>query len=241
MIMDVNVPTKNEVLAHATSFIAELKEFARSKFDLNLPTFTPTIKFTNANQLGLAGRRDGQPFMMVNFGHIIKYPVLAYDEYKRLAPKASIGSFYTNDWKLWVEALILHEFAHVIQFNIITSKSKLKLSQNVIDGYGIFETGHGRFFQRIYKTLRDKFLNHKIRPSYCHIGKQFDMPKTDRPVNKSTVTTEHPLMGVRISLHSQVFTVVGYDKRKYKYPFIVQSDAGQKFRVSEKYVKSFVI
>lgn len=239
--MNANVPSKNEVFVFANSFVSQLKEFAKTEFDLDLSNFTPTIKFTNANQLGLAGRRNGRPFMMVNFGYITKYPVLAYDEYKRLSSKASIGSFYTNDWKLWAEALILHEFAHVIQFNIIESRSKLKLSQNVINGYGIFESGHGSFFQRIYKTLRDKFLNHKIRPSYCHIGKQFDVPKTDVRVKKSTVTEDHPFMGVRISLHNMVYTVVGYDKRKYKYPFIVQNDMGQKFRVSERYVKSFVI
>lgn len=235
------IPNRKEVVEFSNCLIENLKEYATREFDLPLNDLVVKIKFTLSKRSGYAGRRENVPFIMINFGYLIKYPVVAFNEYKRLSNRIDIGSFKTDDWKLWAAALIIHEFSHVIQFNIIHSDSNKLASMRsgfVVDGYGKFESGHGSFFQAIYRRLRNEFINHKITHYTGWHPEQFKIPAEDlkRP------TANHPYLGkeVRFSWHPRPFRVVEYVPRKYKYPFIIKDEGGKCYRVSEKDVSRHI-
>lgn len=70
-------------------------------------------------------------------------------EYKSFDADKNIGGFYSSDSTHKLEAVILHEIAHALQF---TSYKKNNIRCKP----------HGPIFKNFYKRLRTEFLNHKL-------------------------------------------------------------------------------
>jgi hypothetical protein len=83
-----------------------------------------------------------------------------FHEYASYDADKIIGGFYSTDPYHKVEAVVLHEIAHALQFvsykkNNITCKP------------------HGPIFKNFYKRLRTQFLNHKL-PEQVTLKKDYD-------------------------------------------------------------------
>lgn len=92
-------------------------------------------------------------------------------EYKSFNEDPIIGGFYSNNRMHRVEAVIIHEMAHAIQFwhsyyNKLTTPK-----------------GHGDEFKKYYAILRNTFLNYKL-PDQQEVGRQY------RELKKIAVTQE---------------------------------------------------
>jgi hypothetical protein len=127
--------------------------------------FTLTTKFDWSNKRvasrgGLYATGPG-----INMAMASAYPnnngeVYRFYEYKSYDSDKVIGGFYSKDPILKLEALLLHEIAHAIQF------------------FSYKKTGtrckpHGPVFKNYYSILRNEFLNHKISEQIA-LKKEYD-------------------------------------------------------------------
>lgn len=235
-------PDKLEVRTHVAELIAKLKVYAKTEFDVNVDILRPVITFNICNRKGWGGiDKIKRPVMRLNLGEVVSYPVVGYSEYASLARNPAIGSFYSTNWKHWVSALVIHEFAHVIQFSLPHSNSKLKKGANFYERLGRHEGGHGYFFQRTYKILRDEFLNAEIeRPAYGKLAKDFEVP-ADQVAAKKDYSTCHYLVGKNLLINSTVYTVLGLKTSNRKYPIIAVSKTGRRVKMSVDFAENSVI
>ncbi|MNK47836.1 hypothetical protein D3C87_666560 [compost metagenome] len=239
------IPTRTEVTAFATAKIEEIKTFANKHFDLKIDRMIIDINFKDTNRLGLGGRKGAYPFMRLNLGKLVKYEVKGYNEYATLQSYVGVSSFYTTNWKLWLETLIVHEFAHVVQFALPNSTSKLQSRYNYFDKLGRFENGHGDFFKAIYRVLRNEFVNDRISDVY-HNVEVFDIPDEDKQERIAArkekrakqISTEHPLMGSKIPYKGKVYVISEYNKRAPKYALVGVAACGARLRMPEDYARA---
>lgn len=230
------IPSQKEVTQHVNATIAVLKEFAKTEFDVNVDELKPVIGFRDCNRTGRAGMKDGKPFMKLNLGEWVTYETVGCIEYRALARYPAIGGFYTTDWKLSLEALIYHEFAHNVQFMLKYSKSRLREANNYFKGIGYFEANHGPFFQRIYAIIRNKFLNHRIQPCYANPPRAFDKPDASPVARNGNVIKEFAHKGTRVKCRGKIYTVCEYKVSNRKYPYIGVSDCGQYLKMPLDYL-----
>lgn len=236
------IPTRNEVKAFATAKIEEIKAFANVYFDLQIDKMIIDINFKDTDRLGLGGRKGSLPFLRFNLGRLVKYGVKGYNEYSTLQSYVGVASFYTTNWKLWLETLIIHEFAHVVQFALPLSASKLQSRYNYFDKLGRFENGHGDFFRAIYRVLRNEFVNDRISDVYHRVD-VFDMTDDDKKERVAAkvakrakqISTVHPLMGSKIPYKGKVYVISEFNKRAPKYALVGIASCGARLRMPESY------
>jgi len=238
------LPTKNEVTAHVNKLIIDLKAFAIARFDANVNILQPNIGFRICDRLGRAGRRNGVPFMKLNMGSVLQFPVIGVTEYKSYAHNPAIGGFVTNNWKDWVDALVLHEFAHVLQFELIHKHRQPLQRLPYVPGVGYSEAGHGAFFQKLYGILRDKFLNDRITPLYGNPERDFDnagheMSAAAKRIKRreDKVITVHPYIGKQLIYKGIRYEIKEVNLRNRKYPYIGISVDGKRLKVDDYHIK----
>lgn len=224
------IPTRNEVKQHVESLISELVKFAKTEFDVEVSSLSPVIRFRDTQIIGRAGvDQYSRPQMNLNLYRLVTYPVVLYSEYKSLAGIPSIGSFRTTNWKEWLDALVLHEFAHVVQFSLKRQRTSLRIKGDTFERLGEFENGHGVFFQRIYSILRRRYLNDRIKHEAI-VGQAFDAPAIQRK-ERPKIVADNPYLGRVAMIHGQRFTVVEIHPRNHKYPLIV-SNGKTRYKIS---------
>lgn len=236
------IPTKSEVLAYANAKIEEMKVFSNKRFDLQIDRMIIDINFKDTNRLGLGGRHNGLPFIRFNLGKLIKYEVAGYNEYANLQRYVGITSFYTKSWKLWLDALIAHEFAHAVQYALPISRSSLSQGKNYFQGLGKAESGHGPFFRKIYRILRDEFVNMNVSDVY-HSVKHFDIPEeviadivaAKKAKRAAAMHTDHYLIGSKIPFRNKIYTIREVNTRSRKYPLVAYNDSGERLNMPEDY------
>lgn len=245
------LPSKNEVTEYANTRYYEFVQFAREKFEIcdSIPFWLEIQNKGVSGYTGLGGYRLAKkgklegPFIRLEIHDIINYPVLAYNEYASIKKISGLQSFETNDWKEWLDALILHELAHAIQYAMYFrshSFGTLVRSDNVLHFkyVGSYEKGHSNFFKRIYFILREKFLNYRIKNKvfYSKTINNFDKPVT------SKLKTDHRFVGRTVKLNDLgVCKVVGHNPRAKKYPFIVETAGKKRYKVPETAIVSAFI
>ncbi len=245
------LPSKIEVTNHVNTLVAQLKAYAVSELDVNVNSLRPNIGFKICGRYGTGGcGKMGEPTMKLNLGYIITYPVVGVHEYRSYAWDPRIGGFKTTEWKDWVDCLVLHEFAHVLQFALIR-KHRTDRSQRTVNvpGFGMSESGHGYYFQRIYAKLRAKFLNDRITPHYGNPGQEFLIPDEVKQAErakkeakrKAAVVTEHPYIGLKVTFKGRIYTIKEVNTRNRKYPYIGVSADGQRLKIDEFYLSYYKV
>lgn len=230
------IPTKHAVQKHVEETVVALKLFAKSKFNLDVDNMVLKITFNECKRIGIAGTNHSRvPFMKLNLGALVRYPVLGYSEYRSYAASSKIGGFDTTDWRVWLEALVYHEFAHVMQFSLHTHM--VRQNSYYHSELGRFESGHGAFFQRIYSMLRDEFLNHRIVPLCGNPKKTFD-----RPIQVSNFPADLiGLIGQRVRYRNTVYTLIEYDPRRHKYPLLGVSNNGRRLKMPVEFAQANMV
>jgi hypothetical protein len=226
------LPTKNEITLRVHDLLKELVDFAQAEYDLNVRDINFNLGFRDCSRLGVAGcEADGRPSMKLNVGALLKSTPIAFVEFKSFNRNSQIGGFDTTDWKLWVDTLVVHEFAHVLQYafnNRPNNRKKdsyrynrtLTKKHSFIEGFGYFEPNHGDFFKRIYLMLRKRWINDRAvgvgRPSnVSHFN------AAERPSRyELKLDNTHPYVGRTIEYMNSTYTIVAYKASNRKYPLI---------------------
>jgi hypothetical protein len=255
------IPTQTQVAAHARGFIKVLQAFAAQEFDINVDDMIFKVNFTKDSCVwGLGGddfkngKRVG--FMSLNLRPIVTYEIAGYNEYKSLNRYRDISSFETSEWTLWLEALMCHEMAHVVQHMLPHSNSKLKIGEPKyittgrkrlrlemvcsFKGLGQSETGHGDFFKVIYAKFRRQFINSKVnaagRPVTSFIGDNGE--QVVRTVVRKTA--HHPLIGSKFPFNGETFEVKECYPRMRTYPLLaVGTSTGKRIRFSPLSIRMY--
>ena len=139
--------------------------------------FTLTVKLDWSNKRvasrgGLYATGPGINIAMASAYPNNKGEVYKFYEYKSYDLDKTIGGFYAKDPLLKLEALLLHEISHAVQF------------------FSYKKTGsrckpHGPVFKNYYRILRTEFLNHKL-PEQMILKKEYE-----EYVNKINRGVEH--------------------------------------------------
>ena len=164
-----DLPTRQEVEDHARHTIRAMTSWACEEFgfhrfhpvDLNI-TFQSNWNRSWAGR----GRRDGRQHGVLRL-HLYQFTrcaSLGHYEYADFADDLDIGGFTSDDWKLNLDGLIAHEFSHVIQYVLPYWHNKWG-NPGKSGRYGVmglWEGGHGLFFQTIYRKVRREFVNSRL-------------------------------------------------------------------------------
>lgn len=91
----------------------------------------------------------------INIAMVCAFPrtkngIYRFYEYPSFDSNPCIGGFCSTDPYHKLEAVVLHEVSHAIQYFSYTKKNVGR------------DKPHGIFFKNYYKALRNKFLNHKL-------------------------------------------------------------------------------
>ena len=167
--MSVSI-TQKIVEEFARQEIARQVKFCQTYFDLT-DEWQPYVKlnFSARNKASEAGRNVLQkPYMILELGDYL-FPLTGFREYDEYASNMFIGAFKSSDWQVCLRALISHELAHCVQFSLPVSESTLRdatQAEAAFHGLGVYSLGHGAFFRKIYRVLRQEFVNHHVE-EFC--------------------------------------------------------------------------
>lgn len=236
------LPTQKEISAHAFAFVNQLVEFAEAEYGLNVKDIDFKLKFRDCHRLGIAGcDKYGRPCMSLNVAPLLTATPKAFIEYKSFNRDSRIGGFDTSDWKLWLETLIVHEFAHVMQYAFNNRPSNVRRDSYhynrtltkrhfYIEGFGFFEPNHGDFFKRIYLMLRKRWINDRA----VSVGRTTQLSHFDREERPSRYEEKldktHPHVGKTITYMGSTYTVIAYKASNRKYPLIGVNPKGHRVK-----------
>lgn len=155
-------PSLVEIETRIHDVLPKYVEWAKTEF--HLKDFDVKVRFNKrVNGRSLA---YGHGVISLAVNDILKKPLLGFREYPSYENDYEIGSFETNDWKLWLDATLIHELSHLVQFNLgfMDSYHPLRSARNFkyFDGLGEVEYGHGEFFRSIYSSMRRRFINKRV-------------------------------------------------------------------------------
>lgn len=168
--------------------------------------------------------------------------VKAFVEYKRFELDREIGSIKTDDWKMLVRAVTIHELAHAVQRDLLKNVTTNYIKTGVLSGYGSYPVRwlskpHGKGFQDIYRLMRRRFVNHLVSDP---IGFGWDaIDPEDRAAvqrKKSPVYTDNNFVGKTVILSRIEMEITGYKPRNYKYPYLAKTKSGKMYKLSKDHV-----
>lgn len=239
----MTIPDIKMIEAHASHSLWEQMRFARQHFFFpHLDEDLVRLKITYSRRSIHSARRvvRGGRFrfyeIQLNTLFISQYPIVGFSEYVRYERDPEIGGFTTNDWKLYVDATIAHELAHVIQFLFYYQGSthpwRQPLTADTFHSLGVYEGGHGEFFQAIYRQLRQKFINHRIQdftvPDQSYMIDDFEERLAAMPPS--------PLQGIKTRIGGTDIEVIGVhpDRTKKLFRYVGRTASGSYLRVKLK-------
>lgn len=245
-------PTQNELTLHARKSIEEMRLWAAEHFGFTSLPLNLQIKFNPDQQRIAVGGwspkiRSG--IIRFNLGKLLSNNIAGMCEYASYARNPIIGGFETKDWRLWVDTVLAHELAHVIQYGMWRMPMVKSTSEYVRN-----DKGHGHTFRTVYAILRQQFINHRVEG---RIGVRVNHCDFQNNVNSNTAPQprQHTPEGQRVSItvgpgftanvirvgsqlqhpRQGMVTVVDYKSRNYKYPYIVNI-AGRRLKASGEWI-----
>lgn len=153
---------KIEVNSYAMKYARNVEQWV---VDSIYDTFTLDVKLDWSNKRvasrgGMYAKGPGINMAMHNSYPNNKGQIYRFYEYASYDMNKTIGGFYATDPTLKLEALLLHEISHAIQyFSYRITGTRCK--------------PHGPVFKGYYKQLREHFLNHKL-PDQIAMQKEYD-------------------------------------------------------------------
>jgi hypothetical protein len=150
--------------AHADHIFEQMKPFARSEWRMLGVTWDPAmIKRWGEGQRGNRGGAARISIAMIGCTteverHRQAGAKMEFLEYAAYAKRPDIGAFLSERWQDHLNAVIAHELAHSIQFQL---RKQPVAKQRVIREHLLLDLrqAHGPGFRKIYRRLRDEFVN----------------------------------------------------------------------------------
>lgn len=224
-------PKGKEVIGRAMILVREIEAFAKEEFGLDMQT---EVVFNGRGERSRGGHKNQKPWISLKVAKLTTTPVVAWPEYKSFNHFIGIGGFVTDDWTLYLDALVCHEMGHAIQYQLILNamkdpnavrhtfmaRGRSKAGAGYRTPWGYTEGGHGTFFQNIYRKLRDRFVNDRVpRSAYTCPRNKFADDVDDAVIERVTAGN-HPLTGTVIRINGSRFEVLGKEedsRRQYAY------------------------
>lgn len=222
------LPKGSEIVARTKLTIEEITRFVREEFEL--PNFKVTYSLKGKSDRSWCRQNINGPYIQLGVQSLLCKPVRAFVEYKSFNNYLEVGGFKTDDWRLWNDAVIVHEMSHAVQFELLKKWSRMSTqdpnsvrrrttgrrfdTSYYIPGLGWTETNHGTFFLAIYKRLRARFVNDRVpREAYTAPRNNFDTEQV-------LALSAHPLQGVEVIINRKRFTILGKDgTRRSQYAY----------------------
>jgi hypothetical protein len=231
------LPTQQQIQTQAHSTLSEMLVWARTEF--KLPKLSTDLQFadTKTAPFGQASETRKRTFRIkVSTYDLTRHELIGFKEYASFNHHPVIGGFQTNDWKLFVDVVVAHELAHIVQFHINRfgfqhPDADHNARHLTIKGLGEVETNHGSFFRAVYRKFREKFINHRIEPGkFGAVRKNFIVPDDfeDRMKAKGDIS----IKGLKVHIGNRLYTIAGRNPNNTRlFGFQVQDAAGKFYRV----------
>lgn len=199
------LPTLEDIKTRIDEILPKYVEWAKREF--NLENLNIRIRFNKKHNGRSLAYEDGTISIAVR--DITTKQLLGFREYPSYGGDYVIGSFETNDWRLWLDATLAHEVSHVIQFKLGQTKNHpLKSAKNkyYFNGLGEVEYGHGEFFRSIYSRFRRKFINRRVgRQARGNLPSMYDY-------NDFNLIRVPELEGKTFKLEGKEYKILGMDE-----------------------------
>jgi hypothetical protein len=216
------LPKGKEISARAVIIFDEIQRFAREEF--NIPNFSVTRKLTARSDRGWCRGYHIQ----IGVQSLMTKPVIAFMEYKSFNNYLEVGGFKTDDWRLWFDAVVVHEMAHAVHNAICEREGIWKRARgiNFVEGFGRFDSQpHGPTFLNIYKRLRNRFINDRVpREAYTAPRTMFDVPKTETGELKMDPVGK-PLEGMAVRIGGKYLIILGKEPNSRRPEFCWKAKA----------------
>lgn len=216
------LPTGKEITARTAILVEEISKWARDEFEL--PDFSVTYAL-KAKTDRMWCRGGIKPYMQLGVKSLLSREVVAFIEYKSFNNYLEVGGFKTDDWRLFLDACIVHEMSHAIQFELRKKWSKIARDNPgtipcrtqrgdvmyLVPGLGWSESNHGSFFLHIYKRARNRFVNDRVpREAYTAPRKCFADPLGDA-LDKAFGVAGKPLEGCLVRINRGWYVIQGFN------------------------------
>ena len=236
-------PSLEEIQLYSKETMQAQVEWARNEF--HFPGLNPSLVVTNV-RTGPQGQarslRKGGYQVKLGAFLLLRSPLQAFEEYRSYNHRIGIGGFKTNDWKLWIDAVMAHELAHVVQFMFGRSGSSHPFYESPNDSmsgrkksfqpFGYYEDGHGLFFQAVYRRFRDRWVNHRLTPSDYTCPDRSFAPLEDFEERLQAMPPVS-IQGMTFKMGSKSYVVAGRNPQTTAklFGFHVRDEAGNYFRI----------
>lgn len=201
------LPKGLDIVARTKLAIDEMTKWAREEFDL--PKFKVDVRFKGSTDRTWA-RNVETPLIQLGVQSLMKHPVVGFMEYRSFNNYLRVGGFKTDDWRLWLDAVIAHEMSHCVHYALKKKFGLGRRDYSMVDGWGRFDgQPHGTTFLNIYQRIRDRFVNDRVpREAYTAPRQNFAFP-SHGPTLEGQRIGSHPLTGVQIRINGRLFEVLG--------------------------------
>lgn len=210
----MNIPTPDEVASHARYSFDQMMSFARVEYIF--PNMAAKLRIVDSRTANHHARRVTDKYgdlkhyeVKLNAYYVTRYPLLGVSEYQSLLRNKAIGSFATDDWRLWLDTVLAHEVAHIVEMYF---KYHGLDHPDRID-YGNFRTHgrlddkhHGKFFMGVYYKMRQEFINHRKGTGVLNGSAEF---KIDDIEARIAAMPDTPLKGIKFKIRGETYEVVG--------------------------------
>jgi hypothetical protein len=180
----------------------------------------------------------------------LHYAVRGVAEYRSFNEDSLIGGFHTEDWQLALEALVIHEMAHVAQFTLqhLPQRVKGQSGRSLVswdaddqmeipEAHGPYEGQHGRFFRWIYGELRRRFNERVTLVGVDPPQESFHIPCDFEERLQAMPPSE--LTGISYQSNGRRVTVAGRNPNANRIrDYVVRDDQGCYFRTRMSIIAS---
>lgn len=236
----MDLPTQSQAKEYATEVFPKYIGFMQERFQFSdIQEGLIKLKVIDRRNSPHSARRvirKGQFShyeVQINIFHLTRYKLFGFTEYSRFEHQPIIGSFSTTDWRLYIDASIAHEMAHVAQFlfQVCSQEHPLRATgtRDHFHGLGELEVHHGPFFQNIYREFREEFINHLIvdrRAPVC----SFEVDDLEERVSAMEPS---PYRGIKVRIGNADLEILGLhpDGTKKLYRYLGKTPSGRYLRV----------
>jgi hypothetical protein len=235
------LPTMTEFTSHVEQAMVDQIVWAQKFF--HLPALAAKLQIWD-KETGYLGHMKtnykdrqfaGYTIRIQSF-HFLRQEVQSIAEYSSYSSHPVIGSFLTTDWKLAVEALIAHELAHLVQYALKRDTGhQLHRGGGFYEGLGQSATGHGDFFQNIYKIFRGQWINDKVGSRIGLVGRSVTTFKPREDFKERVeAMPKAGIEGMVVHFKDKPYTIAGRNPKETSklYRYQVQDAAGKFYKVS---------
>ncbi len=217
-----------EASSHINSVFAQVSILAKDLFGVDISKTEIIVSDSKSLSPGTAYSLRPNHRIRFRIGLLLASRIAGFTEYKSYSRDPRIGSFATTDKREWLVALVCHEAAHIINYEL----KRLKIPVPGFSQAAVAKANHSPIFRHIYKKIRIVMIPRET--TYYEGNIYLDAT----PVRKKVVAyADFPEKGTMVEIHGKKYEVVLFKPRNYKYPFIAVN-GNKRYKLLRKTVEA---